>query len=217
VFCLACPNRLVLQYPFRSPLGELKSNAVGSSLVSSSAPGTGTVEGAHGKGRGCALTECRFQGVDKQWREELYSNALRRQRNLPKHYRLPSFLRSMRTHLAIYSAMSYLDATMDPTYHEVEPTAAYKRGQELRDALYGPIIPAPDDEHLKRCARASGECELAFGLEPIAGDILRRGHLELVHSPQNYAHEFGRFIEAWRDSKVGRGCQDPTSLGRSSN
>ena len=56
--------------------------------------------------------------------------------------------------LAIYSAMSYLDATMDPTYHEVEPTAAYKRGQELRDALYGPIIPAHDDEHLRRYTRA---------------------------------------------------------------
>jgi hypothetical protein len=64
--------------------------------------------------------------------------------------------------LAIYSAMSYLDATMYPTYHEVESTAAYKRGQELRDALYGPIVPAHDDEHLKRYTRASGEFELAL-------------------------------------------------------
>ena len=100
--------------------------------------------------------------------------------------------------LAIYSAMSYLDATMDPAYHEVEPTAAYKRGQELRDALYGRIIPGHDDEHLRRYTRASGEFELAFGREPVAGDILRRVHLELMYSPQNYAREFGRFIEAWQ-------------------
>ena len=50
--------------------------------------------------------------------------------------------------LAIYSVMSYLDATMEPSYHEVEPTAAYLRGQELRDALYGLIIPGYLDEHL---------------------------------------------------------------------
>ena len=44
--------------------------------------------------------------------------------------------------LAIYSSMAYLDATMAPTYDDVEPTAAYARGKELRDAFYGPIIPA---------------------------------------------------------------------------
>jgi hypothetical protein len=40
--------------------------------------------------------------------------------------------------LAIYSAMSYLDATLSPTYHEIEPTAAYVREKELRNAIYGP-------------------------------------------------------------------------------
>jgi hypothetical protein len=100
--------------------------------------------------------------------------------------------------LAIYSAMSYVDATMEPSYHEVEPTAAYLRGQELRDALYGPIIPAYLDEHLKRYTRASGEFELAFGREPKAGDILHYEHLKLMHSAQNYSRELGRFIEAWQ-------------------
>jgi hypothetical protein len=75
--------------------------------------------------------------------------------------------------LAIYSAMSYLDATMSPTYHDVEPTAVYVRGEDLRNAIYGPIIPANLDEHLKRYTRASGEFELAFGREPKAGDMLR--------------------------------------------
>ncbi len=100
--------------------------------------------------------------------------------------------------LAIYSAMSYLDATMEPSYHDVEPTAAYVRGQELRDALYGPIIPAYLDEHLKRYTRASGEFELAFGREPKAGDILSLKHVARVHSSENYLRELGRFIEAWQ-------------------
>jgi hypothetical protein len=100
--------------------------------------------------------------------------------------------------LAIYSAMSYLDATREPSYHEVEPTATYLRGRELRDALYGPIIPATLDEHLKRYTRASGEFELAFGREPMAGDILHYEHLKLMHSAQNYSREFGRVIEAWQ-------------------
>ena len=46
--------------------------------------------------------------------------------------------------LAIYNAMAYLDATMEPTYHDVEATAIYVRGEELRDARYGPIIPASE-------------------------------------------------------------------------
>jgi hypothetical protein len=99
--------------------------------------------------------------------------------------------------LAIYSVMSYLDATIEPSYHDVEPTAAYVRGQELRDALYGPIIPAYLDEHLKRYTRASGEFELAFGREPKTGDILSLKHVARVHSPENYLREFRRLTGAW--------------------
>jgi hypothetical protein len=100
--------------------------------------------------------------------------------------------------LAIYGVMSYLDATMEPSYSEVQPTAAYVRGQEIRDALYGPIIPACLDEHLKRYTRASGEFELAFGREPKAGDILHFEHIVRMHSSENYSREFGRVIEAWQ-------------------
>jgi hypothetical protein len=100
--------------------------------------------------------------------------------------------------LAIYSAISYLDATMSPTYHEVQPTAAYARGEELRNALYGPIVPAHSDEHLKRYTRASGEFELAFGREPTVGDILCFDHVAQMHSPENYSRHFGRLMQAWR-------------------
>jgi len=100
--------------------------------------------------------------------------------------------------LAIYSAMGYLDATMSPSYPEVEPTAACARGKQLRDILYGPIIPANDDEHLKRYTRTSGEFELAFGREPKPGDILTYEDVARVHSAENYSRELGRVIEAWQ-------------------
>jgi hypothetical protein len=100
--------------------------------------------------------------------------------------------------LAIYSAISYLDATMSPTYHDVEPTAAYARGKELRNAVYGPIIPAHSDQHLKRYTRATGEFQLAFGREPAAGDILCFDHVAQMHSPENYSRHFGRLMQAWR-------------------
>src|SRR5271157_1255780 len=99
--------------------------------------------------------------------------------------------------LAIYNAMPYLDAHMTPSYDEVEPTAIYRRGQELRNKLYGPIIPAALDQHIKRYTRESGEFELAFGREPKAGDMLRYQHQALMHSAENYSRQFGRIMEAW--------------------
>jgi len=68
----------------------------------------------------------------------------------------------------------------------------------LRDALYGPIIPADLDEHLKRYTRASGEFELAFGREPKVGDTLHFEHVAQLHKSENYSREFGRVSEAWQ-------------------
>ena len=100
--------------------------------------------------------------------------------------------------LSLYNLVFYLDATMEPTYHEVEPTAIYARGQALRDKLYGPIIPCHLDDHHKRYTRASGEFELAFGREPKAGDMLRCEHVAAMHSPGNYAIHFRKMFEAWQ-------------------
>ena len=100
--------------------------------------------------------------------------------------------------LAIYNSSSYLDVTVAPSCHDIETTAAYKRRTELRDALYGPIIPAYLDEHIKRYTRASGKFELVFGREPKAGDMLRYEHVALMHSTEHYARELGRMIEAWQ-------------------
>lgn len=100
--------------------------------------------------------------------------------------------------LALYNLTFYLDATMEPTYHEVEPTAIYARGQALRDKRYGPIIACHLDDHHKRYTRASGEFELAFGREPRKGDMLRCEHLALIHSPENHSIHLGKIIEAWQ-------------------
>jgi hypothetical protein len=87
---------------------------------------------------------------------------------------------------------------MAPSYSDVEPSAAYARGKELHNTLYGPIIPAYLDEHSKRYTRASGEFELAFGREPRSGDMLRFEDVYMMHSPDNYSRQFGSFVEAWR-------------------
>jgi hypothetical protein len=77
--------------------------------------------------------------------------------------------------LAIHNCTAYLNARMEPSYHEVEATAIYARGRELRYKLYGQVIPAHLNEHLKRYTRASGEFEMAFGREPRQGDMLLSG------------------------------------------
>jgi hypothetical protein len=100
--------------------------------------------------------------------------------------------------LAIYNCTAYLNARMGPSYHDVEATAIYARGQALRDRLYGPIIPCHLDAHHKRRTRASGEFELAFGREPKEGDILRCQHVALMHSPENHSIHFGKLIGAWQ-------------------
>lgn len=68
----------------------------------------------------------------------------------------------------------------------------------MRDKLYGPIIPAYLDEHIKRYTRASGEFEFAFGREPKPGDILRYEHLAQMHSPEVHTIHFGKLIDAWQ-------------------
>lgn len=119
-------------------------------------------------------------------------------RNQPSHFDDDAF--------TIYCAMSYLDATMAPTYDDVQTTAAYVRGKELRDARYGPIVTAHLNEHLKRYTRASGEFELAFGREPKAGDILWYEHVAMMHSSENYSRHFGRIVEAWQRNLSGIVC-----------
>ncbi|HKV82564.1 MAG TPA: hypothetical protein VJP02_30730 [Candidatus Sulfotelmatobacter sp.] len=91
-----------------------------------------------------------------------------------------------------------MNACMTPTHHDIEPTQIYARGQALRNSIYGPIIPAYKNDHLKRYTRASGEFELAVGREPKVGDILRLQHVRRMHGTKVYARFFEKLSEAWQ-------------------
>ena len=98
----------------------------------------------------------------------------------------------------IYRAVcEYFDATMNPTYHDVEPTEIYGRGQECHDRRHGPIIPFHLNDHAKRSTSSSYEFELAFNREPEAGDMLRCYHVGIMHNPELTSAWLGRFFEAW--------------------
>lgn len=100
--------------------------------------------------------------------------------------------------LTIYCSQTYMNACMTPTYSDIESTQIYSRGKELRNAIYGPIIPAYQSEHLKRYTRASGEFELAICRGPKVGDILRLQHLRRMHSTGIYARLFEKLNAAWQ-------------------
>ena len=100
--------------------------------------------------------------------------------------------------LAIYSSEPYLSGRVKPDYQDIESTAIYARGKALRDALYGPIIPVHQDPHIQRYTRASGEFELAFGREPIPGDMLRYEDIARMHSSEVYSRHFSGLVDAWQ-------------------
>jgi hypothetical protein len=91
------------------------------------------------------------------------------------------------------------DATMDPTYHELEPMAIHTKGREVYERRHGAKIPFHLSDHATRSTNASYEFELAFGREPDAGDMLRCYHVgRIVHNPEISSVQFDRLFETWR-------------------
>lgn len=74
---------------------------------------------------------------------------------------------------------------------------AYRRGGEVRDRLYGPIIPTHLDPHAKRSTGASLYFELVHGREPVAGDVFRRSGLEARYSPERARAAIEKFGKLW--------------------
>jgi hypothetical protein len=99
--------------------------------------------------------------------------------------------------LRIYNGASHLDATMAPSYPDLELTAIWARGKQLDVKKYGAVPPAHLDGHLARATYASLCFEEAFDREPIEGDVLRYKHVELVHSAKFNALRFNPLIAAW--------------------
>jgi hypothetical protein len=72
------------------------------------------------------------------------------------------------------------------------------RGKELRDQIYGPIVPLHEDPSWTRWARASGKFTRCFGREPKEGDLLRWEHVRMMYGPEMNEIEFSAQIEAWK-------------------
>lgn len=75
--------------------------------------------------------------------------------------------------LAIYAAMPYIHARVVPDYQVVERTEVYKRGKELRDRIYGPVVPSPLDPEYNRRTMAGIVFEGVRGRSPEPGDTMR--------------------------------------------
>jgi hypothetical protein len=95
--------------------------------------------------------------------------------------------------LVIYAGAVYLDATMSPSYRELETTAAYQRGAELSRLRRGPTVLAHLDQQLERSTLASLAFEAVNGREPRAGDVLSYEDLARDRS----TGFFDAFINAW--------------------
>ena len=65
--------------------------------------------------------------------------------------------------LVMYNGACYLTTRMDPGPERLQGTAAYRRGQTLHDAIYGPILPAHLDPHYQRSTGASLQFEELYG------------------------------------------------------
>jgi hypothetical protein len=97
--------------------------------------------------------------------------------------------------LWLYCGACCLHGQMTPDWRELEVTPAYKRGSELRVALYGPVIPFHENPHALRSNMASLYFEQLHGREPIEGDVLRRTDWENYHAQELL--EIAHFIDAW--------------------
>ena len=85
---------------------------------------------------------------------------------------------------------------MVPDSRALENTPAYKRGEELRDAIYGPVIPFHQNPHAQRSNMASIYFEQLHGREPVTGDVLCQSDWETYQLLE--LSSLAHFIEAWR-------------------
>jgi len=99
--------------------------------------------------------------------------------------------------LWVYYAVGLMDARVFPSSQEIVHTDVYKRGREIHDQQYGPILPAHLDPKLKRQTSASIEFEAIHGREPVPGDILRYEDVEEFHAAESYEQLLQVMREAW--------------------
>jgi hypothetical protein len=106
--------------------------------------------------------------------------------------------------LILYGGAVYLDATMTPSYRQLETTSAYQRGAELFRMRRGPIRLAHLDEQLQRSSPASLAFESVNDREPREGGLL--SYDDVVRDSGANTPIFSAFINAWNRRLPGLAC-----------
>jgi hypothetical protein len=99
--------------------------------------------------------------------------------------------------ILLYSMAFELNGRTHPDWSTFSATSIAARGKELRDNIYGPIVPLHEDPTYSRRTDASGEFQRCFYREPRAGDLLRWEHVRTMRGPEMQASELLPQIEAW--------------------
>ncbi len=99
--------------------------------------------------------------------------------------------------LTNYCMTVYIHAGVDPDYKVVEPTEVYRRGKELHDRIYGPIVPPHLDPEDKRRTMASIFFSDIKGRQPEPGDILRYEEIAEIYCGEGFKREIKEFEQAW--------------------
>jgi len=103
--------------------------------------------------------------------------------------------------ILLYSMAFELNGRTHPDWSTFSATSIAARGKELRDNIYGPIVPLHEDPTYSRRTDASGEFQRCFYREPRAGDLLRWEHVRILT-----AHRANGFLGSARQPK----CLTPT-------
>ena len=99
----------------------------------------------------------------------------------------------------ILTSGCWLRSDMKPSYQDLEPTAIYKRGWELRhqDKASGKTT-AIDTYDLSSTASKAGHAFFfAYGRGPAKGDVLRYDDVRLIYGPELNLLHLEEFISAW--------------------
>jgi hypothetical protein len=96
--------------------------------------------------------------------------------------------------LTLYRGVGYLNATMQPSYSELERTEVYERGQELSEET---AISPSNYLQSGSGAVATRTFHLGFGRNPASGDLLRFSDVEVIQAPAWYVWTIRNLVDAW--------------------
>ena len=99
--------------------------------------------------------------------------------------------------LTICCMIPYIHAGVDPDYQVLGATEVYKRGEQLHDRLYGPVVPSHLDPEDKRRTMASIFFDDINGRQPAPGDVLRYEQIAEIYCGEGFKQKIERFEQAW--------------------